>query len=304
MSDRSVGVVDQRNELREFLVSRRARITPDQAGLPFAGGNRRVPGLRREEVAMLAGVGVDYYVRLERGTLRGVSDSVLEAVARVLQLDEPERVHLYDLARAGHTPARPRRRRAQYQLRPGVARLVDAITGAPAFVRNGRGDVVATNPLGRALYAPMYDSEVRPVNTVRFTFLDARARDFFGQWERTADDAVAILHAEAGRYPDDRDLSDLVGELSTRSHEFRTRWAAHDVRYHATGVKRLHHPVVGDLELTYEGADLRGDADLTLFVYSAEPDSPTADALDILASWAATQQEAERPVTARPEQDG
>jgi transcriptional regulator with XRE-family HTH domain len=290
--------VDQRNELREFLTSRRARITPQQAGLPVAGGTRRVPGLRREEVALLAGVGVDYYVRLERGTLRGVSDSVLEAVARALQLDETERVHLYDLARAGQTPARPRRRRAQHQVRPGVARMIEAIVGLPAFVRNGRGDVVATNPLARALYAPMFDTDARPVNTARFTFLDGRAREYFRDWDRTANDAVAILHAEAGRYPDDRDLSDLVGELSTRSEVFRRLWATHDVRFHATGVKRLHHPVVGDLDLTYEGADLRGDTDLTMFVYSAEPASPSADALDILASWAATQQEAVRPVPA------
>ena len=283
----------QSNELREFLASRRARITPQQAGLPTVGGQRRVPGLRREEVATLAGMGVDYYVRLERGTLRGVSDSVLEAVARALQLDEVEREHLYDLARAGSTPARPRRRRAQQQVRPGVTRMLDAITGAPAFVRNGRGDILAANAFGRALYAPLFDTEVRPVNSARFTFLDTRARDFFGNWEQTANDAVAILHAEAGRHPDDRDLSDLVGELSTRSESFRKLWAAHDVRYHSTGVKRLHHPVVGDLELSFEVAELRGDADLTMFVYGAEPASPSADALDILASWAASRVEAQ-----------
>lgn len=258
-----------------------------------------MPGLRREEVAMLAGVGVDYYVRLERGVLRGVSDSVLEAVARVLHLDEVERGHLYDLARAGQTPARPRRRRAQHQVRPGVARMLDAITGAPAFVRNGRGDILAANASGRALYAPLFDTDVRPVNSARFTFLDSRARDFFVQWEQVATDAVAILHAEAGRHPDDRDLSDLVGELSTRSETFRTLWAAHDVRSHATGMKRLHHPVVGDLELTFEVAELRGDADLTMFVYSAEPASPSADALDILASWAASHEET--PSAARPD---
>ena len=283
--------MNPRDELREFLTSRRARIAPQQAGLPVTGGRRRVPGLRREEVALLAGVGVDYYVRLERGTLRGVSDSVLEAVARALQLDETEREHLYDLARGTHTPVRPRRRRAQQQVRPGVTRMLDAITGAPAFVRNGRGDILASNALGRALYAPLFDAAVRPVNTARFTFLDRRAPEFFTNWERTANDAVAILHSEAGRHPDDRDLSDLVGELSTRSEAFRAMWAAHDVRYHSTGVKRLHHPVVGDLELTFEVAALRGDADLTMFVYSAEPASPSADALTILASWAASREE-------------
>ncbi|GAA1195546.1 helix-turn-helix transcriptional regulator [Pseudonocardia alaniniphila] len=279
--------MDQRSEIREFLASRRARITPEQVGLPHAG-SRRVPGLRREEVAILAGVGVDYYTRIERGNLRGVSDGVLEAIARALQLDEPERTHLFDLARAGSTPARPRRRRSQNQIRPGVQRMVDAMVGVPAFVHNGRTDVLAVNPLGRALYAPMFDTDVRPVNSARFTFLDGRAREFYRDWDRIASDAVAILHTEAGKHPDDRDLSDLVGELSTRSDVFRKRWAEHDVRYHDTGLKRLHHSVLGDLDLTYEVAELRGDQDLTLFVYGAEPQSPSADGLEILASWAAS----------------
>lgn len=286
--------MDQRTEIREFLASRRARITPEQVGLPHSG-SRRVPGLRREEVAMLAGVGVDYYTRIERGNLRGVSDSVLEAVARALKLDEPERNHLYDLARAGTTPARPRRRRSQHQVRPGVQRLLDSMVGAPAFVRNGRADIVAVNTLGRALYAPLFDTDVRPINSARFTFLDSRSRDFFRDWDRTASDAVAILHAEAGQHPDDRDLSDLVGELSTRSETFRTLWANHDVRYHDTGVKRVHHPVVGDLDLAFEVAELRGDQDLTMFAYSAEPQSASADGLEILASWAATREPADDP---------
>ncbi|WP_433293711.1 helix-turn-helix transcriptional regulator [Pseudonocardia sp. CA-142604] len=284
--------MDQRSEIREFLASRRARITPEQVGLPHAG-SRRVPGLRREEVAILAGVGVDYYTRIERGNLRGVSDGVLEAVARALQLDEPERTHLFDLARAGSTPARPRRRRSQNQIRPGVQRIVDAMVGAPAFVHNGRTDVLAVNPLGRALYAPMFDTDVRPVNSARFTFLDGRAREFYRDWDRIASDAVAILHTEAGKHPDDRDLSDLVGELSTRSDVFRKRWAEHDVRYHDTGLKRLRHSVLGDLDLTYEVAELRGDQDLTLFVYGAEPQSPSADGLEILASWAASRDQAD-----------
>ena len=286
--------MDQRTEIREFLASRRARITPDQVGLPHAG-SRRVPGLRREEVAMLAGVGVDYYTRIERGNLRGVSDSVLEALARALKLDDAERAHLYDLARAGTTPARPRRRRSQSQVRPGVQRLLDAMAGVPAFVRNGRADIVAVNALGEALYAPMFDTGIRPVNTARFTFLDGRAREFFRDWEGTAAGAVAILHAEAGQHPDDRDLSDLVGELSTRSEPFRRFWAEHDVGRHDTGVKRIHHPVVGDLDLPYEAAELRGDQDLSLFVYTPEPQSPAADALEILASWAATRDVASRP---------
>jgi transcriptional regulator with XRE-family HTH domain len=245
-------VVDNRDEIRQFLTSRRARITPEQAGLPTYGGNRRVPGLRREEVALLAGVSVDYYTRLERGNLGGVSETVLDALAQALQLDEAERGHLFDLARAANTTARPRRRPAQRRVRPGIQRILDAVTDAPADLRNGRRDVLAANRLGCALYSELYIDPVRPANVARFVFLSPRARGFFPDWEGAANDLVANLRTEAGRNPHDRGLQDLVGELSTRSQEFRSRWAAHNVRYHHTGRKRLHHPVVGDLELTYE----------------------------------------------------
>jgi hypothetical protein len=281
--------VDNRAEVREFLTSRRGRISPDQAGLPAYGGNRRVPGLRREEVAMLAGMSVDYYTRLERGILHGVSESVLEALARALKLDEAEQAHLRDLARAADPSARPRRRPADQRVRPGVQRILDAMTGAPAFLRNGRMDVLATNPLGRALYSEVFTEPTAPVNTARFLFLNPRASRFFVDWESTADDSVAILRSEAGRNPFDRALTDLIGELSTRNDEFRRRWAAHDVRFHRSGVKHLNHPVVGDLQLTYEALDLPADAGLRLNVYSAEPGSPSADALTLLATWAATQ---------------
>jgi transcriptional regulator with XRE-family HTH domain len=281
--------VDDRSEIREFLASRRARITPAQAGLPAYGTNRRVLGLRREEVAMLAGVSVDYYVRLERGNLAGVSESVLDAVAGALQLDDAERSHLFDLARAVNTAPRKRRRATKQQVRPGVQRILDAMTGAPAFVRNGRFDVLAVNQLGRALYAPLFDQVGRLPNSARFAFLDPRAPEFFGSWERAAHDVVAILHAEAGRNPYDRDLSDLIGELSTRSETFRTLWAQHDVHHHDTGVKHFHHPVVGEITLAYEAMQLRADSELTMFAYSAEPGSPSEDALNLLASWAATE---------------
>jgi transcriptional regulator with XRE-family HTH domain len=245
--------MDTRNEIREFLTSRRARITPELAGLPTYGtGPRRVPGLRREEVSLLAGVSVDYYTRLERGNTNGVSETVLEAIARALQLDEAEHAHLFDLARAQQTTSRPRRRSSPRRVRPGVQRMLDAMNGAPAFVRNGRMDILAVNQLGYALYSEMFANPRRPVNSARFAFLDPRATTFFIDWDKTADDAVAVLRGEAGRNPHDRDLSDLVGELSTQSEEFRVRWAKHNVRYHDTGVKRIHHPVVGDLELTYE----------------------------------------------------
>jgi transcriptional regulator with XRE-family HTH domain len=222
------------NDIAEFLTSRRARVTPEQVGLPTYGA-RRVPGLRREEVASLAGVSVEYYKRLERGNASGVSDSVLEALASALQLDDAERAHLHDLARAAN-PIAPRRRRATHQrIRPVVKRILDSVS-APAIVRNSRADYLAANRLGRALYAPLFDSREQPANSARFTFLDPAAQDFYLDWEHVAKDLVAHLRSEAGRNPYDRGLSDLVGELSTRSDEFRTWWAAHNVRYHQTGV--------------------------------------------------------------------
>lgn len=289
--------MDLKAETREFLTSRRGRITPEQTGLAAYGGNRRVPGLRREEVAMLAGMSVDYYTRLERGDLSGASESVLESLAEALQLDEAERGHLFDLARAANASgvARSRARRAKTAvLRPAVQRIVDALEGAPAFVRNGRLDILGANRLGRALYAPLYDSRERPrdapVNTARFQFLDpSAARAFWGdKADRIAHDAVAILRAEAGQNPYDRHLTALVGELSTRSEDFRRLWASHDVRYHRSGTKVFHHPAVGQLELDYEALFLAADPGLQLNVYTARPGSTSEDGLKLLASWAAT----------------
>ena len=280
--------MDNRNDIRAFLASRRARITPDRAGLPNYGGHRRVPGLRREEVALLAGVSPDYYTRLERGNLGGVSDGVLDAIARALQLDEAERAHLTDLARASNAPTRARRRPVSQRIRPGVQQLLDAMTEAPAFVRNGRLDVLTANRLGYALYAPMFDNPSSPPNLARFAFLDPRATDFYPEWEDAANATVALLHTEAGRDPYDRGLTDLVGELSTRSETFRARWAAHDVRLHQTGTKHLRHPVVGELKLGFEAMPMPADPGLTLTAYSAEPGTPAQDALRLLASWSAT----------------
>jgi transcriptional regulator with XRE-family HTH domain len=291
--------VDNRNEIRQFLTSRRARITPQQAGLPTYGGHRRVAGLRREEVALLAGVSVDYYTRLERGNLGGVSEAVLDALAQALQLDEAERGHLFDLARAANPTPRTRRRPAPQRVRPAIQRILDTIADAPADVRNGRRDVLAANRLGYALYSELFIDPVRPANVARFLFLSPRAQDVFPDWQDTANDLVANLRTEAGRNPYDRGLQDLVGELSTRSQEFRTRWAAHNVRQHQTGRKRLHHPVVGDLELTYEVLALPADPGLSLVVYGAEPGSPSHDALKLLASWAATLDQLDQPQTAQ-----
>jgi transcriptional regulator with XRE-family HTH domain len=280
--------VDAANDLSEFLTSRRAKVTPDQAGLP-SYGQRRVPGLRREEVASLAGVSVEYYKRLERGNATGASDQVLDALADALRLDDAERTHLFDLARAV-SPITPRRRRtgsASQHVRPAIERILESID-APAAVSNTRCDYLAANPLGRALYAPLFESREQPPNSARFTFLDPIAQEFFVDWEKAAKDLVAALRQTAGRNPYDRALSDLVGELSTRSDAFRTWWATHNVRYHQTGTKRLHHPVVGDLELSYEVMQITADTDLRLAIFTAEPGSRSAQALNLLASWAAT----------------
>jgi transcriptional regulator with XRE-family HTH domain len=275
-----------RDEVRDFLTSRRARISPQQAGLT-SYGRRRVPGLRREEVATLAGVSADYLARLERGNLTGVSDSVLESVARALQLDDAERAHLFDLARAANaSPASRVRRPAPPRIRPGLQQLLDAMTGAAALVGNARGDTVAANRLGRALYAPMFDGPARG-NGARFIFLDPRSGDFYPDWEQGAHSTVAALRGEAGRNPD-KALTDLIGELATHSEAFRTLWAAHDVRLHRTGSKRVHHPVVGDMTLAYDVMALTADDGLVLSAFTAEPGSPSADALNLLASWAAS----------------
>jgi transcriptional regulator with XRE-family HTH domain len=289
-----MGQTDHRAEVREFLSSRRARITPDQAGLPAYGGNRRVKGLRREEVAMLAGVSIDYYVRMERGNLSGASETVLDSLARALRLDEAERDHLFALARSAESGPR-RRKTPPSTVRPAVQQVLDAIGDAPAWVRNGRHDIIALNRLGRALYAPVLADPRRPANTTRFVYLDPAAKEFFVDWDRIANDGAAMLRLEAGRNPHDRALIELVGELSTRSEIFRKRWASHDVRFHRSGVKRLRHPVVGQLDLNYEAMELPSEPGLTLNVYTAAADSPTADALKVLASWAATQEQAAEP---------
>ncbi|SDB80428.1 Helix-turn-helix domain-containing protein [Raineyella antarctica] len=275
------------DDIRDFLTSRRGRITPDRAGLPAYGGNRRVSGLRREEVALLAGISVEYYTRLERGHVGTVSESVLEGLVRALQLDEDEAAHLADLLRTAG-PGRPQRRRTTpRKVRPGVQLVLDSFTG-PALVRNEHFDLLALNALGRALYAPVVDFAPKRPNTARFIFLSPEAPRFFLDWDRIADECVAALRAEAGRDPYDKDLSDLIGELSTRSETFRTRWAVHNVHTHRAGSKRFHHPEVGDLELSYESLRLVADEGQTMSIYTAEPGSPSARALDLLGSWAAT----------------
>ena len=281
--------MDPKSEIRDFLRSRRARITPEAAGLPVYGGNRRVEGLRREEVALLAGISAEYYVRLERGNLGGVSEDVLEGIARALQLDEGDRLHLFDLARSAGTTSRRRRAPSgPERVRPTVQRLLDSLVGVPAFVQSARLDILAANRLSGAFWAPQFAEPARPVNGARFVFLNPRARDFFVDWDTIADDVVGLLRAEAGRDPYDKRLTDLVGELSTRSDDFRTRWAAHPVNLHRTGTKRFHHPDVGDITLDFESLDLPGDPGQTMLLYTAEPGSPSQERLDLLASLAST----------------
>jgi transcriptional regulator with XRE-family HTH domain len=282
--------IDLRSEVREFLSSRRARISPLQAGLPAYGGNRRVKGLRREEVALLAGVSVDYYVRMERGNLAGTSESVLDALASALQLDEAEREHLHALARQSGAGATRRKRRTPGTVRPALQQVLDAITDAPAWIRNGRHDVLAMNQLARALYAPVLADPRRPANTARFVYLNREdAEQFFVDYDTIARDAAAMLRLEAGQNPHDEDLIALVGELSTRSELFRKRWASQDVRFHRSGRKRLRHPAVGQLDLDFEAMQLPADPGLQLNIYTAPAHTPTADGLKLLASWAASQ---------------
>lgn len=286
------GGMDNRSEVREFLMSRRAKLTPEAAGLP-AGPNRRVTGLRRTEVATLAGVSVEYYAKLERGTIAGASASVLDAISRALQLDDTERAHLFDLARAADgipSSGRARRRAAKPAApRPSLQWALTAITDGIAFVRDQHQDLLATNALGRAFYSPLIGDGGRTPNLARFQFLDPASRDFYPDWDLFAEMCVAIMRTEAGRDPHDKGLQDLVGELSTRSDVFRHLWGAHDVRTHGAGTKRFIHPLVGEVILAYEELAITAEPGQILMIYTAEPGSPSAERLRLLASWSADQ---------------
>jgi transcriptional regulator with XRE-family HTH domain len=294
--------MDNRAEVREFLMSRRAKVTPEAAGLPAGISARRVPGLRRSEVAMLAGVSVEYYAKLERGAIAGASASVLDAVANALKLDDAERAHLLDLARAADgipSSGRARSRSAKPSApRTSLEWAMTAITDAVAVVRDPRQNLLGFNALGRAFYSPMIGDGGRTPNFARFQFLDPAARDFYPDWDVFADMCVSIMRAEAGRNPHDRGLQDLVGELSTRSEVFRTLWAGHNVRIHGAGTKRFNHPVVGEVVLSYEELAITAEPGNVLLVYTAEPGSPSAERLRLLASWSA------RTVSTAPVADG
>ncbi|MGU3586590.1 helix-turn-helix domain-containing protein [Rhodococcus sp. C26F] len=280
--------MDNRAQVREFLTTRRARVTPNQVGLP-EGTNRRVTGLRRSEVAALAGVSVEYYTKLERGAISGASPEILDALAKALLLDDAERAHLFDLAHAASPVARPPRKRSPKSWRPhqSLQWILDAVTAGPAFVRNGRMDILAANVLARAFYKDTFDMPGQPPNIARFTFLDERAYEFYPDWDMFADVTVAILRTEAGRDPHNKELHDLIGELCTRSTEFRSRWGSHNVRHHGTGFKTFHHDVVGEMTLAYEGMQMESEPGLSITVYAAEPGSDSAERMQLLASWAA-----------------
>jgi len=275
-------------EVSEFLRTRRERLSPDQAGL-IGGGHRRVVGLRREEVAMLAGVSTDYYAKMERGNLAGVSPDVLHAVAGALQLDDAELAHLHDLAASAATsPTSRRTRAASPVVTPSLQRFLDAVTETPVWVRNRRMDIIATNPLGRTLLAPVLDDPSNGGNNARFTFLNPAARNFYTDWAQGADGIVATLRGYAGQNPHDKSLTDLIGELVTRSDHFRIRWAAHNVRFHRSGTKRIHHPSVGDLTFRFEAMDLPAYPGWEMFAYTTEPGSPSEERVRLLGSLAAT----------------
>jgi transcriptional regulator with XRE-family HTH domain len=296
--------VDNRDEAREFLTSRRARITPEQAGLA-PGSNRRVPGLRRSEVALLANVSVEYYAQLERGMLTGVSEAVLDAVADTLRLDDAERTYLFDLAKAAGNAPRTRHRgdAKRWAPRASLRQMLNAID-APAVIRNSRLDLLDANPLGRAFYDEVFEQPAQQPNLAGYVFLDARATRFYADWEQAADVTAAILRAEAGRDPHDKGLHDLIGELSTRSEEFRRRWAARNVRNHGSGTKRFHHRVVGELELLGETLELTSDPGLILLVYTPEPASASDERLRLLASWAGSGAPVGRQRSRAVDQDG
>ncbi|SEB46862.1 helix-turn-helix domain-containing protein [Microbacterium hydrocarbonoxydans] len=284
--------MDNRSEVREFLMTRRARVTPEAVGL-VAGGNRRVQGLRRSEVASLAGVSVEYYAKLERGAIAGASAAVLDSLAGALLLDEAERAHLLDLARAADgipSSGRPRRRASKPTAsRPSLQWALASVTDAVAFVRDPRQNLLAVNDLGRAFYSPLIGDGGRTPNLARFQFLDPASRDFYPDWDVFAAMCVAIMRAEAGRDPHDKGLQDLVGELSTRSETFRALWAAHDVRTHGAGTKRFRHPLVGEIVLAYEELAITAEPGNVLMIYTAEPGSPSAERLALLASWSLEQ---------------
>lgn len=281
--------MDTKNDVQQFLTALRARITPEVAGLTVFGGERRVPGLRREEVAQLAGVSAAYYTRMERGDLSGVSESVLFALVRALQLNEAETAHLFDLTRAATGPRRAPRTKPELRVSRRVTQLINTMSDVPTIAMTRLGDPVASNPLGRALFPDLFPAGKPVLNSARYLFLDERSKVFYPDWETTAREAVSGMRLMAGQDPTDRALMALVGELATRSNEFRTWWGGHTVRTHSTGTKNIHHPIAGDMTIGYEVLALASTPGLSLMTYLPEPATPSADAMNLLRSWTANE---------------
>lgn len=275
--------LDRRAELSEFLRTRRARLKPEDVGMPDFGRHRRVPGLRREELAQLAGVSVAYYTRLEQGNGRNVSAEVLDAISRALRLTDAEHAHLTHLAKPKQHKkkqgARPQ------QVRGALRQLLDTLDGVPAYITGRRSDVLVWNRMAAAVFGDWAELPAQERNWARMVFLRPEYHDLFVEWEQKAIDIVCLLRMDAGCHPDDPRLSALVGELSVKSEDFRRLWATHDVKEKTHGVKRLRHPLVGDLSLQYESFQLAGDSEQVLVTYHAEPGSPSAEALHLLSSW-------------------
>ncbi|MDX8052681.1 helix-turn-helix transcriptional regulator [Lentzea sp. BCCO 10_0798] len=274
--------VDPRTELSEFLRSRRARLSPDDVGLPRYGRTRRVPGLRREELAQLAGVSVAYYTRLEQGNGRNVSDEVLDSIARALQLNEAEQTHLRNLTACPYD--NKKKKKTSRGVRPALKHLLDNV-GVPAYIGGRRSDVLAWNPMAAALFGDWAELEPRERNWARFIFLQPSYQELFVNWESKAADVVGFLRMDAGCYPNDPELTALIGELSVKSELFRQLWAKHDVKEKSFGTKMLRHPLVGEMTLAYETLRMPSEPDLFFTTYHAEPGTPSAEALQLLASW-------------------
>ncbi|MET9848221.1 helix-turn-helix domain-containing protein [Streptomyces ossamyceticus] len=275
--------LDRRAELSEFLRTRRARLKPEDVGLPEFGRHRRVPGLRREELAQLAGVSVAYYTRLEQGNGRNVSAEVLDAIARALRLSDAEHNHLTHLAKPKAHKKKPSAR--PQQVRGALRQLIDSLDGVPAYITGRRSDILVWNRMAAAVFGDWSELPVQERNWARMVFLRPEYRDLYIDWDQKAADIVSYLRMDAGCHPDDPRLSALVGELSVKSEEFRRLWATHDVKEKSHGVKRMRHPLVGDLTLSFESFPLPDDHEQTLITYHAEPGSPSAEALRLLASW-------------------
>ncbi|KOV53241.1 XRE family transcriptional regulator [Streptomyces sp. AS58] len=269
-------------ELSDYLRSRRARVAPDQVGVTARKG-RRVPGLRREEVALSAGLSVDYYIRLERGRVANVSEAVLDSVARALQLDDVERAHLFHLARP-QSLAQASQCITLQRVRPGAHTLLEVLCDAPAMILSGRLDVLDLNRMARAMFADFAAMPARDRNLARFTFLDPVARELHLDWNKSACMIVTGLHLYAGRYPNDPQLSELIAQLSDSDEDFRRWWAAHDVEEFSHGTRHYLHPLLGEVTLNYENLIFPGDPEQWLYVSTAEPGSPSFESLRILAS--------------------